>query len=110
MSSVNPPTAMAGSGDIPDTTFGDFNEEDLVQIEMQTAGVDQQDLKIQRDEIQSRNAKLQQLQELLAKLDAKAPTDPSQDNQPTEITLSDADWNLLTSTDAGKVSGASGGV
>jgi len=109
MSELTPISQTSASSPVDDATFGDFDEEDLIQVEMQSAGVDQQDLKIQKDEIQQRNDHLKELQSILAKLDAAVPQDASKDTGSTTVTMTEDEWRALAATDAGKaMSGTSG--
>src|SRR5262245_43097570 len=102
MSELAPVNQTSASNRIDDSTFGDFDEEGLIQIEMQSAGIDQQDLKIQKDAIQKKNADLQEKEHLLAILEGAAPSDASKDTADTTVTMTKDDWYALAKTDAGK--------
>jgi hypothetical protein len=64
----------------PDTIAGDFNENDFMQLEMQRAGILQQDLQLQANDIRRNNAYLSELQSALADVDSQVPSDPNSDN------------------------------
>jgi hypothetical protein len=78
LASVNQNT-VGSTPDPGDTIAGDFNENDFMALEMQRAGVLQQDLNLQADDIRRSNSWLSDLQSALSDIDAQVPSDPSKD-------------------------------
>jgi hypothetical protein len=78
LTSVNQNT-VGSTPDPGDTIAGDFNENDFMALEMQRAGVLQQDLNLQADDIRKSNSWLSDLQSALGDIDAQVPSDPSKD-------------------------------
>jgi hypothetical protein len=78
-----------------DSIPGDFNEFDFLQIELDRAGVLQQNLELQGEDIKKNNALLSDLQSVLKVVDAATPTGSTSDTPITSITVPQDAWNEI---------------
>lgn len=83
-----------------DTVPGDFTENDFMEIEMQRAGILQQNLELQKDDIQRNNQQLQALQSALAAIDSQVPANSNNDTGGS-VTMSEAAYQALANSPAG---------
>jgi len=83
-----------------DTIPGDFNMNDFMQIEMDRAGVLQQNLELQKDDIEKNNNQLKALQAALAAVDTQVPANAGDDTTGGNVTMSADAWAALQKTSA----------
>jgi len=78
-----------------DSIPGDFNEFDFLQIELDRAGVLQQNLELQGEDIKKNNALLSDLQSVLKVVDAATPTGSTSDTPINNVAVPQDAWNEI---------------